>query len=306
MAILTGTDCTTNRLGTGLESCQVIEGLPSGLILTPKGWSLSKSSGTFDKAYVQEQIQAGLFIPMVNCFDAVAETPDPTTEESQSGIMSVVRQGKPTLTFTFKDGIAGHKARYSYNSYTQYDVLLVFETGVIWCAETIDGTAIKGFSIGMLNTGGYQLNNGTNSASSVLRFQITNPQEYNQYAFPLAGLNFNPNTELNGITDVKLTGTADASDNKVYVSAVWLHNEQFNFSFFGDIDFRLTVNGSIVAIDTTTYNTTTKKYEITPDTAITAGQSVVVQLYDSVESLACVKVGDKFYRGTTPAITVVA
>ena len=303
MAILTGTDCTTNRLGTGLESCQVIEGLPSGLILTPKGWSLSKSSGTFDKAYVQEQIQAGLFIPMVNCFDAVAETPDPTTEESQSGIMSVVRQGKPTLTFTFKDGIAGHKARYSYNSYTQYDVLLVFETGVIWCAETIDGTAIKGFSIGMLNTGGYQLNNGTNSASSVLRFQITNPQEYNQYAFPLAGLDFNPNTELNGITDVKLTGTADASDNKVYVSAVWLHNEQFNFTFFTDANFRLTVNGVVATIDTVTYNTTTKKYEIVPDTAITAGQSVVAQLYSAD---GAVKIGDKFYRGTTPAITVVA
>lgn len=306
MAILTGTDCTTNRLGTGMESCQVIEGLPSGLILTPKGWSLNKTSGTFDKAYVQEQIQAGLFVPMVNCFDAVAETPDPTTEESQSGLMSVVRQGKPTLTFTFKEWLAGHKARYSYNSNNQYDALLVFESGVIWCAETVDGTAIKGFSIGMLNTGGYQLNNGTNSASSVLKMQIVNPQEYNQYAFPLSGLDFNPNTELNGITDVKLTGTADASDNKAYISATWLHNEQFNFTFFTASNFKLTVNGSNATIDTVTYNTTTKKYEIVPDVAFTASQVVVVQLYDSVDSVACVKVGDKFYRGTSPSITVTA
>lgn len=318
MAILTGTDCTTNRLGTGMESCQVIEGLPSGLILTPKGWSLNKTSGTFNKAYVQDQIRRGSFIPMVNCFDAVSETPDPTTEESQSGIMSVVRQGKPTLTFTFKDGIAGHKARYSYNSFTQYDVLLVFETGVIWCAETIDGTAIKGFSIGMLNTGGYQLNNGTNSASSVLKFQITNPQEYNQYAFPLAGLDFNPNTEIEGITDVKLviTGTEEgpeAGQSKLFFKANWIHNEQFNFSFFDRGDVYIRVDGVVKSHPAIpipmVYNNETKQYEYIVDHEFATDEVVTVTLgFSGIAGYAfpTVQKGNKIYKGTSKGYIVPA
>lgn len=302
MAILTGTNCTTDRLGTGMESCQTIEGLPSGLILTPKGWSLSKTSGTFDKTYVQMQIQAGLFIPMVGCFDAVSETPDPTTEESQSGLMSVVRQGKPTFTFTFKNGLAGHKARYSYNSYNEYDALIVYESGVIKCAESVDGSNIKGMTIGMLNTGGYSENNGTNSASSVLKFQVTNPQEYNQYVTLLSGLDFNPNTEINGITDVKLTGTADATTNTLFVNAVWLHNEQFNFSFFTSSNFKITVEGTEQPIDGFSYNTTTKQYEILVDYNFGAGDEIVAELFDGDEGLPCVKVGDKFYRGATPTM----
>lgn len=302
MAILTGTNCTTDRLGTGMESCQTIEGLPSGLILTPKGWSLSKTSGTFDKTYVQAQIQAGLFIPMVGCFDAVSETPDPTTEESQSGLMSVVRQGKPTFTFTFKNGLAGHKARYSYNSYNEYDALIVYESGVIKCAESVDGANIKGMTIGMLNTGGYSENNGTNSASSILKFQVTNPQEYNQYVTLLSGLDFNPNTEINGITDVKLTGTADATTNDIFLKAVWLHNEQFNFSFLTISDFKVTIEGVEQPIDGVSYNSTTKQYTIAMDYNIGAGDEIVVELYDGNESLPCVKVGDKFYRGTSPMI----
>ena len=302
MAILTGTNCTTDRLGTGMESCQTIEGLPSGLILTPKGWSLSKTSGTFDKTYVQAQIQAGLFIPMVGCFDAVSETPDPTTEESQSGLMSVVRQGKPTFTFTFKNGLAGHKARYSYNSYNEYDALVVYESGVIKCAESVDGANIKGMTIGMLNTGGYSENNGTNSASSILKFQVTNPQEYNQYVTLLSGLDFNPNTEINGITDVKLSGSADATNNDILLNAVWLHNEQFNFTFFTSNDFKVTIEGVEQLIDGVSYNSTTKQYTIAMDFNFGAGDEIFVELYDSTESLPCVKVGDKFYRGTSPMI----
>jgi hypothetical protein len=306
MAIITGVDCTATRFGTGMEVCQAIEGLPKGFILTPKGWQLSKSSGTFNKAYVEDQIQLGNFIPFTNAFDVVSETPDATTQESQSGIMEVVRQGKPTITATFKKGLAFQKASFTYNTFEQYDVLLTYETGMIKAVETVDGTAIKALSVGMFNTNGYSENNGTNSASTIVKFQITDPFEYNQYSVLLTNLDFNPNTELNGITDVVLTGTADASDNKVYVKAVWKHNESFDLSIFSSANFRLTVNGVANTIVSATWNTLTKQYEITPTVAITAGQSCVVQLYDATVPVATAQVVNKFYKGTTPAIVVVA
>jgi hypothetical protein len=306
MAINTGVDCTTSRLGSGLESCQAIEGLPNGFILVPKGWSRNKTTDTFDKEYVQEQCQIGNFIPLVGCFEMVSETPDAVTQESQSGLMEVVRQGKPVFTGTYKNGLAFQKIAYSYNSYNQYDVLVTYETGYIKCAETVDGTSIKGLSVGMLNTNGYTENNGSTSASTMIKFQVTDPFEYNQYVNLLTDLDFNPNTELFGITDCVLTGRADVSDAKVYVKVKWLHNEQFNILGLAIANFRLTIDGVANTITAVTYNSTTGEYALTPTATLTTGDSVVVQLYDATVPTATAKLGNKLYKGTTVAITPVA
>lgn len=305
MAIITGVDCTTSRFGSGLEACQAIEGLPNGVILVPKGWSLDKATDTFDKAYVQTQCQLGNFIPLVGCFEMVSETPDATTQESQSGLLEVVRQGKPTFTATFKQGLAFQKIAYSYNSYQQYDTLITYETGFIKCAESVDGTQIKGLTTGMLNTNGYTENNGTNSASTILMFQITNPFEYNQYVNLLTDLDFDPNSELFGITDVNIVGRADASDNKVYVKPTWKWNDLFTITGLAAANFRLTVGGVTNAIvGAITYNATTKEYAITPTATLVAADVVTVTLADGAVNTA--KVGNKFYSGTTGNVVTVA
>jgi hypothetical protein len=290
-----------------MENCQPIEGLPNGVILTPKGWSLDKTSGTFDKAYVQEQVQLGNFIPLVGCFEAVAETPDATTQESQSGLIEVVRQGKPIFTCTYKKGLAFQKIAFSYNSYQQYDALITYETGYIKCAESVDGTSIKGLSVGMLNTNGYTENNGSNSASTILKFQVTDPFEYNQYVNLLTDLDFNPSSELFGITDVTMVGRADASEAKVYVKPTWLHNEQFTITGLSASNLKLYVDGVADAIvGAIVYNTSTKEYAITPTATLAAADVVVVTLFDSVNAVACAQLGNKFYRGTTGNVVTVA
>lgn len=305
MAIITGVDCTTSRFGSGLEACQAIEGLPNGVILVPKGWSLEKATDTFDKAYVQEQCQLGNFIPLVGCFEMVSETPDATTQESQSGLMEVVRQGKPTFTATFKQGLAFQKIAYSYNSYQQYDTLITYETGYIKCAESVDGTQIKGLTTGMLNTNGYTENNGTTSASTILKFQITNPFEYNQYVNLLTDLDFDPNSELFGITDVNIVGRADASENKVYIKPTWKWNDLFTITGLAAANLRLTVGGVTNAIvGAITYNATTKEYAITPTATLVAADVVTVTLADGAVNTA--KVGNKFYSGTTGNVVTVA
>jgi hypothetical protein len=290
-----------------MENCQPIEGLPNGVILTPKGWSLNKTSGTFDKAYIQEQVQLGNFIPLVGCFEAVAETPDATTQESQSGLIEVVRQGKPVFTCTYKKGLAFQKIAFSYNSYQQYDALITYETGYIKCAESVDGTSIKGLSVGMLNTNGYTENNGSNSASTILKFQVTDPFEYNQYVNLLTDLDFNPSSELFGITDVTMVGRADASEAKVYVKPTWLHNEQFTITGLSASNLKLFVEGvADPIVGAIVYNTSTKEYAITPTATLVASDVVVVTLFDSVNGVACAQLGNKFYRGTTGNVVTVA
>ena len=305
MAIITGVDCTTSRFGSGLEACQAIEGLPNGVILVPKGWALDKATDTFDKAYVQEQCQLGNFIPLVGCFEMISETPDATTQESQSGLLEVVRQGKPTFTATFKQGLAFQKIAYSYNSYQQYDTLITYETGYIKCAESVDGSQIKGLTTGMLNTNGYTENNGTTSASTILKFQVTNPFEYNQYVNLLTDLDFDPNSELFGITDVNIVGRADASEDKVYIKPTWKWNDLFTITGLASANLKLTVNGVVdTIVGAITYNSTTKEYAITPTANLATSDVVTVTLVDG--SINTAKVGNKFYKGTTGNVVVVA
>ncbi len=305
MAILTGVDCTTSRYGSGLEACQAIEGLPNGVILVPKGWSLNKATDSFNKSYVQEQCQLGNFIPLVGCFEMISETPDATTQESQSGLMEVVRQGKPSFTATYKQGLAFQKIAYSYNSYQQYDTLITYETGYIKCAESADGLNIKGLSTGMLNTNGYTENNGTNSASTILKFQIIDPLEYNLYVNLLTDLDFNPASEIFGITDVNIVGRADASENKVYIKPTWKWNDLFTITGLASANLKLTVNGVADAIvGAIVYNATTKEYAITPTATLVAANVVTVTLADG--SINCAKVGNKLYSGTTGNVVTVA
>ena len=305
MAILTGVDCTTSRYGSGLEACQAIEGLPNGVILVPKGWSLNKATDSFNKAYVQEQCQLGNFIPLVGCFEMISETPDATTQESQSGLMEVVRQGKPNFTATYKQGLAFQKIAYSYNSYQQYDTLITYETGYIKCAESADGLSIKGLSTGMLNTNGYSENNGTTSASTILKFQVIDPLEYNLYVNLLTDLDFNPTSEIFGITDVNIVGRADASENKVYIKPTWKWNDLFTITGLASANLRLTVNGVADAIvGAIVYNATTKEYAITPTATLVAADVVTVTLADGAINTA--KVGNKLYSGTTGNVVTVA
>jgi hypothetical protein len=138
-----------------------------------------------------------------------------------------------------------------------------------------------------------------------LKFQVTNPFEYNQYVNLLTDLDFDPNSELFGITDVNIVGRADASDNKVYIKPTWKWNDLFTITGLAAANLRLTVGGVTNAIvGAITYNATTKEYAITPTATLAAADVVTVTLADGAVNTA--KVGNKFYSGTTGNVVTVA
>ena len=183
--------------------------------------------------------------------------------------------------------------------------MITYETGYIKCAESADGLSIKGLSTGMLNTNGYSENNGTTSASTILKFQVIDPLEYNLYVNLLTDLDFNPTSEIFGITDVNISGRADASDNKVYIKPTWKWNDLFTITGLASANLRLTVNGVADAIvGAIVYNATTKEYAITPTATLVAADVVTVTLADGAINTA--KVGNKLYSGTTGNVVTVA
>ena len=299
-------DCLVSRKNLGIPDCIVEVGIPRGFIIVPKGWNINLESATFDKAYVDDQIQQGNFVPVMGAVEFTNNTPEPTTEEAQGGILTVVRNGLPQFAFKFwKGGWRFASALYSYNSQQAFDLLLAFENGAI--AGATNGTVFSGFDMGMLNSGTYMFTDGNTQSSVTVSMQLVNQDQYNRDVAILTPdvLDFNVTSDLFPITDIVMTGTAAAAGD-VIVSASFDMNQAVVLGGIASSNLRLTINGVVDVITGVTYDSVTKTYSVTPTTALVASDSVVVQLYDSVNTVDVAKIGTKYYKGATPAITVTA
>lgn len=309
MVLINQKDCVTTRTNLGLPDCIIQEGRLTGFIITPKGWSLNLSSGTFDLDYVNDQIQLGNFVPVLGAVEATNNTPEATTEEYQGGVMAVVRNGLPQFTFKFiKGGWKFANALYSWNSFQAFDVLFVFSSGAI--AGATNGTSLTGFDLGMLNSGTYMFTDGTTSSSVSVTMQLVNETQFNGSVALLDAsvLDFKVNTDIFPITDINITGRADVSEGKVYFKPTFAMNGSSTLGGLAIANLRCTIGGVADTIQTGTlaYDATTKEWEFEPTTAFTTSSSIVVQLYDSVNSVAVAKIGSRYYKGATSAITPVA
>jgi hypothetical protein len=309
MVLYNQKDCLTTRKNLGLPDCILQEGRLTGFIMTPKGWAINLNTDTFDLSYVNEQIQLGNFIPVLGAVEATNNTPEATTEEYQGGVMSVVRNGLPNFTFKFlKGGWKFANALYSYNSFQAFDVLFVFSSGSV--AGATNGTTLSGFDLGMLNSGTYMFTDGNTSASVSVTMQLINETQFNRDVALLDAsiLDFNVNSDINPITDIVMTGRADVSSDKVYFKPTFDMNQSTILGGIAIENLRVTIDGvvsTIVALSLT-YDAINAEYVFEPTSAFTTSSSIVVQLYDSVNNVATAKIGTRYYKGATSAITPVA
>jgi hypothetical protein len=308
MILFNQKNCLTTRKNLGLPDCIIQEGRLTGFIIVPKGWSLPFSSD-FDRDYVNSQIQLGNFVPILGAVEATNNTPEATTEEYQGGVLSVVRNGLPQFAFKFlKGGWRFANALYSYNSFQAFDVLFVFNSGAIAGAQS--GTNLTGFDLGMMNTGTYMFTDGSVSSSVTVAMQIINESQFNSDVALLDSsvLDFNVNTDIQPITDIVITGRADVSENKVFFKATFDMNQATNLGGIAIANLRSTVNGTVDVITalSLSYNSTTQEWSYTPTATLTTLTPVIVELYDTTNSVDVAKIGNRFYKGKSASITPVA
>ena len=308
MVLINQKDCLISRKNLGLSDCIIQEGLLTGFMIVPKGWAINLTTDTFDLAYVNEQIQLGNFVPVLGAIEATNGTPEATTEEYQGGVKSVVRNGLPEYSFKYlKGGWKFASALYTYNSFQAFDLLFVFSSGAI--AGATNGTTFSGFELGMLNTGTYMFTDGSTSASVTVSMQLINEVQFNRDVAILEAnsLDFKVNQDINPVTDIVITARADASDSKVYFKPVFEMNRATTLGGIAIANLRSTVNGVVNTITAASlsYNATTKEYSYTPTGALVVAQTVIVELYDTVNAVSCAKIGTKFYKGiSNTAVTV--
>lgn len=308
MVLINQKNCDKTRKNLGLPDCVIQEGRLTGFIITPKGWSLDLSTGTFDKAYVNEQIQQGNFVPILGAVQAENKTPEATIEEFQGGIKSVVRNGLPEYVFKFvKGGWKFANALYSYNSNQAFDVLFVFNSGAI--AGATNGTELTGYDLGMLNNGTYMFTDGAVTSYVMTTIQLVNEMQFNTSVALLdySVLDFNPNTDINPISDIMLTGRAVVSLSKVYFKAKFAMNQSSNLLGLALANLKYTIDGASATptASSLVYDPTLEEWSFGTPTITTASR-LVISLYDTTNVVAAAKVGNKYYKGATGQITPTA
>jgi len=303
MAIQLGLNCQADRRNIGVEACVVKAGQKKGHIQVPLDWSMNVATETFNKQYINSQVQKGIFKVIGNTYAVTTETAEDTTQESTSGQLSVVRKGLPIVTTTVKKGYEGHAGMFDMSADGIYAVLEIFETGVIGAVVSKDGLTISGFACGMYEVATFMDNNGSESSSTMIKYQLTDVDQYNKQRVYLTNMDFNPNTEIYNIVDVTLSGRAVVTGNKIFVKASWSRNLGVSILGLAAANFKVSINGvDSVITGSVTYDTTTKEYAITPTATLAASNVVVAKLYDATALVDVAKVGTKFYTGYTPSI----
>ena len=309
MVLINQKDCVISRKNLGLSDCIIQEGRLTGFIIVPKGWAIDLTTDSFNLVYVNEQIQLGSFVPVLGAIEATNGTPEATTEEYQGGVKSVVRNGLPEYTFKYlKGGWKFASALYTYNSFQAFDILFVFSSGAI--AGATNGTTFSGFDLGMLNSGTYMFTDGSTSSSVSVSMQLINETQFNRDVALLDAsvLDFKVNTDISPITDILITGRADVSDNKVYFKPVFETNQSTGLGGIAIANLRVFVNGAVGTITALSlvYNAITKEWACALLTPLVLADKVVIELYDTVNSVSTAKIGTKYYSGISSEITAVA
>lgn len=314
MGLINSINCNKENLGLGTVSCEIFLNEFKTPILVRRGWSVTKE--VFE-AYTYEDfvglVQTGVLQPITGSKQFTNNTPDPTTEEYSGGIISVIRNGKPQYQFDYDKGVGFHKALYSKNSLSNYDMMLADASGNLVFAESADGLRISGFETSMVNTRTYMPKSGDTSANTAFEFQLANEDQFNKrmavYTSEESGIDFN--SELRAINSVTITGTAAAGDPiEVIVKATG--NTNFGIEGLTATDFRVvnTATNTVIPITSVSSGANAGTYLLTPTTPLVAAETLKVSTYDdTVEvNVALLDAIQPYllYQGESEVITVTA
>jgi len=311
MATLFGIDCKQSSGFIGLEPCYVEPGPLLGHILLKGRPTFDVATTTPSKAFFNNLVQQGQAYFFTDAFSSPTEVPAATLETSDITLRSVVvNRGLPMTTATYKKPYEWAKGAYKLSSQDQDSILEVYQN-VIKVNTSIDGLSWGGFNVGMYEVMTYQNATGSTKAQVQVMYQITDLDGFASRGSYLYNLDFNPNTDINNVTGVKMVGRADVSEAKVYVKPTWLQNDLTPILGLATANFRLRIDGTADVITATAFNSSTGEYALTPTATLTTSNDVIVDLYDATASpaVAVAKLGTtnpNFYAGSTPEFNPVA
>ena len=307
-------DCKKARRGTGTLPCAVRIKEGKSFYKTPINWSLNLATDTFDRDYIIARVQDGTFVPFLNTVEFIDNTPDPTTKEYTGGIMRTIRNGKPMFSFEFDNGPLWHADAYTHNGFNDSGVIIVDSSGTLDMLKSVDGLRLMAHPVSDFNVQTRKYQQGDDTPKSIITFQLSDEEAFNLRPAILSetAIGVNLNTEIVGITDVDIAGTASVAA-KIKVTVTGGQNTTYGILALSVDNWRVINNttNAVMPLTSVVPGINAGEYTITPTAALVVGQKVVAQLYDAtatppVATALLDETSLQLYRGQTPELTVVA
>jgi len=311
MGLINAINCDKLNLGLGIVSCEQQLGEFAVPILIRKGWSMDVTDfQALDQEGFMALIQSGVWQPIPGYTEFINNTPETTTQEYSGGQIRAVRNGKAQYQWNYDMSYAFHKALYSKNSNSAWDIGIITANNVLLLAGAANGTRVKGITAGMVNTGTYTPRVGDTNAITPFMVQLTNEDEFNTrlitYNSDVAEVDF---LSFRPIISATITGTASAA-NGITVQVNAVNNTSYGVQGLVAANFRVINNttNAVITIATVVESTVVPgQYKITTTPSLTNGTTVRVELYDaSVPAPVAVDALGSLYQAVSAAITAAA
>lgn len=289
-------------VSTGKKGYNLVFGIPRHALALPKG---TKFADTVDltQAIMLGEVQKGNVIPLTNAKSFVAESGEDGVITDDLGVETQGTQGLPKFVLTYKDGNQFYKELAKMTSYGNYDFIFADLKGN-WKVATEAGF-IKGFDGGQIVAGMTSLAAADVTEEKTLKIQLTDrdqfDKEFSIIEQALLGWHVR---NLDGVNPCTVSfNTAPVAGTSVVVK-VLLSDNITPVSGLATADFRAEVDDVNNVVTAAVEAGSTGVYTLTI-TAISASDSINVQLYDGTAVSDIVILDSATYRGIT-ADTIVA
>lgn len=298
------TSCGGTNADTGKLGCQIEWGTPLHVIGIQKGFVIPKAT-EFNKAYIDQQIQLGKFIPLIGAESFDNESSEDAVTTNSRGVDRLNTLGLPKYKFTYEEGHEFYKEMAKLTSFKALDFIFADEEGNWRIAVTSEGD-FKGFTAGQAIA---MLTNtktlGGDPESKSFSIQLLDRIQWDQnYEFALRdSLDFSPE-EIDGVNGVTISfdSIPAAAATTVDFTVVLASDELTPVEGLVDADFAYSVDGVVGAM--TVVENSPGKYTGTV-AAISAAEVLGIKTYNTPTLTDVVLNNGVLYRGDLVTVTAV-
>lgn len=286
MSIKTTRDCASSILGTGTNGCRILKRYIERRFLIQKGYKFDKLNDTLDDATINKLIQKGILVPLPINIAAEPNHQEPTYE--QVGKMDMYVSGVVYSWILKYPADACLTRALDTLASKNWDLLEVDEDGYLNLAETTDGY-LKGFDINLSRYAGMVNNDGSVSAKSSFRIQLSKlgSKEYDSRWTTVASDEVDWLT-LNAVDEVLLTQLTSTKLNITFAC-----DQTSGIAGLASANFRALGSDGNPVTGATFTDDGDGSYTVG---GLTAGQDYTIYLYDGTVNGFVVAVGSFFYK----------
>lgn len=272
-------NCGTSVLNTGVTNCSYDPANFEGVILLPKGKTLTKSEVAAINATLTALIandnKALRAYPIQRFEGCELKNTESTYRESGYGVSSKTRQGKYGFVFEYRDGATGlHKQLSSFDGLQgDFDVVFMDAKNNGLAGMSKDGVTFKGFTLDRIDIPNVMFNNGTDPTLYHIDLGLAYPKEVNNYIsfIPMPDdidvMDYVGLQNINMVVDTELAAvTAGTLNLKFMAGGVDLYD-----TYNGQIDtaslytFTNAQTGAAITVTSVTAVPATKSFEVLLD-----------------------------------------